>query len=108
MFHYILTGLAAGFIASILAGMYGRNESSWFWICFICPPAIIVLLIMGEDTEYFRQKELKRQQEKEYEERKRQEANSYRECPYCAELVKKKAKVCKHCGRDIVPQEIEL
>jgi hypothetical protein len=24
-----------------------------------------------------------------------------RECPYCAELVLSKAKVCKHCGRDI-------
>lgn len=26
-----------------------------------------------------------------------------RECPYCAELILKKAKVCKHCGRDVEP-----
>ncbi len=97
MFHFILTGLAAGFLASILAGIFGRNGSSWFWFFFISPPAIIILLIMGEDKEYFRQEELKRQQ-----------VNEYTECPYCAELVKKKAKVCKHCGRDIVPKEIEL
>ncbi len=25
-----------------------------------------------------------------------------RECPYCAEIIKKRAKVCKHCGRDLV------
>lgn len=23
------------------------------------------------------------------------------ECPYCAELIKKDAKVCKHCGREV-------
>lgn len=97
MFHYILLGLASGFIASMLAGMYGRDASSWFWICFICPPAIILLLIKGEDKEYFRQEELKKQQE-----------NEYTECPYCAELIKKKAKVCKHCGRDVIPKEVEL
>lgn len=108
MLHYLLTGLVAGFIASILAGKYGRNATSWFWFCLIFPPAILILLVEGENTEFFQQEELKRQQEKEYEERKRQEANEYTECPYCAELVKKKAKVCKHCGRDIVPKEIEL
>ena len=24
-----------------------------------------------------------------------------RECPFCAELILKKAKVCKHCNRDV-------
>ena len=26
-----------------------------------------------------------------------------RECPYCAEMILKKARVCKHCGRDVEP-----
>jgi uncharacterized membrane protein YdbT with pleckstrin-like domain len=26
-----------------------------------------------------------------------------RECPYCAELILAKAKVCKHCGREVEP-----
>lgn len=26
-----------------------------------------------------------------------------RECPYCAEIILAKAKVCKHCGRDLQP-----
>lgn len=26
-----------------------------------------------------------------------------RECPYCAELILQKARVCKHCGRDVDP-----
>lgn len=27
-----------------------------------------------------------------------------RDCPYCAERILTRAKVCKHCGRDIEPQ----
>jgi hypothetical protein len=27
-----------------------------------------------------------------------------RECPYCAEIIKKRAKVCKHCGKDVAGQ----
>jgi hypothetical protein len=24
-----------------------------------------------------------------------------RECPFCAEIIKKRAKVCKHCGKEV-------
>ena len=27
-----------------------------------------------------------------------------RECPFCAEIIKKRAKVCKHCGKDVAGQ----
>lgn len=27
-----------------------------------------------------------------------------RECPFCAEIIKKRAKVCKHCGHDVAGQ----
>jgi hypothetical protein len=30
-------------------------------------------------------------------------AREERECPFCAERILKKAKVCKHCRRDVVP-----
>ena len=31
------------------------------------------------------------------------EARDERECPYCAEKILKKARVCKHCGREVEP-----
>lgn len=31
------------------------------------------------------------------------EVRDERECPYCAELILKKARVCKHCGREVEP-----
>ena len=27
-----------------------------------------------------------------------------RDCPFCAEIIKKRAKVCKHCGKDVAGQ----
>jgi hypothetical protein len=27
-----------------------------------------------------------------------------RECPFCAEIIKKRAKICKHCGKDVSGQ----
>ncbi|MBU4388951.1 MAG: zinc ribbon domain-containing protein [Proteobacteria bacterium] len=32
------------------------------------------------------------------------EKNFTRECPFCAEIIKKMAKVCKHCGKDVAGQ----
>lgn len=29
-----------------------------------------------------------------------------RECPYCAERILARARVCKHCGRDVEPQAV--
>lgn len=31
------------------------------------------------------------------------ESRVERDCPYCAERILAKARVCKHCGRDVVP-----
>lgn len=31
-----------------------------------------------------------------------------KECQFCAELVKANAKVCKHCGRDLVPNVVPV
>ncbi len=33
--------------------------------------------------------------------RKIHKRNFTRECPFCAEIIKKRAKICKHCGRDV-------
>jgi hypothetical protein len=34
---------------------------------------------------------------------KRAFSDGLKKCPYCAEMVRKEAIVCKHCGRDFAP-----
>ena len=31
-----------------------------------------------------------------------------RACPFCAELILRHAKICKHCGRDVEPLPVDL
>ncbi len=44
------------------------------------------------------------QKELEIAIRKIHEKNFTRECPYCAEIIKKRAKICKHCGKPVAGQ----
>jgi hypothetical protein len=36
------------------------------------------------------------------------EARRERACPWCAEQILEQARVCKHCGRDVRPRELEI
>lgn len=38
---------------------------------------------------------------------RREAVNSFRDCPHCAEKIKKQATLCKHCGRDVTALDVE-
>ena len=40
-------------------------------------------------------------------EKRRLQTGASRKCPFCAELIKKEARVCRYCGRDISPSDEE-
>ena len=81
-------------VLDYLVGKYaegkGHSFGKFFWISVFLTPIIGFLwaLVAEEDIQYIETKKISSQ--------------GYKRCPYCDELVRPHAKVCKHCRKDIV------
>lgn len=101
LFVWLIVGLILAYCARNMAIKKGRSYVGWFWATFFIPPAILLLMTLDDSKEKIEYEQARKQKQKE------QEQNLQRKCPYCAEYIKKEAKVCKHCGRDIAePSEM--
>ena len=67
------------------------------WLVFTVPFHLIYLNSKKSKKELKKQTKIMEKQVKET----KKEKSSLVQCPYCAEDIKKEAKVCKHCGKDI-------
>ena len=88
---------------SIVAGMFAqirrnRNGAGWFFVAILFSPlvAFVLLLILPSLPARLTRKEIIEQL---------QQLQTLRQCPHCAEMVKREAKVCKHCHRDLPEAE---
>jgi hypothetical protein len=85
-----LVWLGLAIVVGVAASHRGRNGVGWFFLAVVITPLIAGLLVLVlPDANIERQ-----QQEIQLNSRK---------CPFCAELVRREAIVCKHCGRDLPP-----
>lgn len=82
----VIQGLVFGFFCSYIAREKNRDGTSWFWLGFFFSILTLLTLIAVPKAEINSQNL----------------SGDMKKCQFCAEYVKYEAKLCKHCGRDLV------
>jgi hypothetical protein len=83
------------FVASIVVGIWagnrGRNGAGWCLLSLLISPLLtfLILLVIGKNEQAVEAEAI--------------ETGGMRKCPMCAELVKREAVKCKHCGSEMAP-----
>ena len=75
MIRLIILGVVFGIAGAILARKKGRSPILWFILCTLIIPVIAIALLPSVVAKGVTKK-----------------------CPYCAEIIKEDATVCKYCG----------
>lgn len=85
---FVVIMIIIGVITAMVASNKGRDGLSWFFVGLLFGPlGLIISLVVSSNDEVIEQTLIS--------------SGASKKCPYCAELVKKEALICKHCGSDL-------
>lgn len=87
LYEYLVFMCLCGLITGIIGSNKGRSGFLWFVIGFLLAPLGIVLaLVIKKDNQTLESKAIA--------------LGTQKKCPFCAELIKNEAIICKHCNRE--------
>ena len=85
----IVVWVALCFVAGAIASKKGRSSVGFFFLSLVLSPLIGIIAAL-----------IAKPNEEKVEKSKIAEGNS-KKCPFCAEIIKAEAKVCRYCGREL-------
>ena len=83
----VLVALLLALIPATIAQSKGRRFGDWYVYGFLLFVVALVHSLLIRPTEHSQRKELI--------------ADGYKACPFCDEMIRPNAAVCRHCGREL-------
>src|SRR5262252_5829703 len=89
LMEIVIGWLAFAILGAIIAGAKGRNAIGFFFLGLFLSPllSIIAALVVKPNQKYLEGEALWK--------------GDARKCPFCAELIRPEAKVCRYCSREL-------